>query len=473
MPLHRGKMADEFVVATEKYGSGSRERKYRFSTESGNIERIGRKRDSAATSVQQFFKSAFLPQGYPDSVSKDYLEYQIWDTMQAFCSSITGTLATQAMLKGYGVGDEKATALAATMTWILRSGTGMVGSILFAWFQGSNLDCNAKKWRLFADILNDTSILIEMLAPLFKTYFTFLACLSSISKSIVGVAGGATRAAMTQHQARRDNMADVAAKDGSQETLVNLMALIAGLIITPLVSGNPLLTWTLFFIFTFLHLYANFRAVSSVVMETISLSRLHLLVTEFLSTGHIMTPQEVGNREPVIFGRNTGECLRIHLGTKFVSVINSVNDLDAALPNSESTMYIMKLTLNQGRNSGAVHVALHEDSNATDHLQSCFQACSLDYVIRTKPHIKKVFGDSDGGQRALEALHNFWWQERNHLSDCSWDLVALAHNFTLQAFPAFLKGLEEAGWVTSRTHLGPDEWRAVWNVRGIEFKKSL
>jgi hypothetical protein len=35
-------------------------------------------------------------------------------------------------------------------------------------------------------------------------------------KSIVGVAGGATRAAFTQHQARRDNMADVAAKDGSQ-----------------------------------------------------------------------------------------------------------------------------------------------------------------------------------------------------------------------------------------------------------------
>ena len=32
----------------------------------------------------------------------------------------------------------------------------------------------------------------------------------------MGVAGGATRAALTQHQALRDNMADVAAKDGSQ-----------------------------------------------------------------------------------------------------------------------------------------------------------------------------------------------------------------------------------------------------------------
>lgn len=33
---------------------------------------------------------------------------------------------------------------------------------------------------------------------------------------MVGVAGGATRAALTQHQARRNNMADVSAKDGSQ-----------------------------------------------------------------------------------------------------------------------------------------------------------------------------------------------------------------------------------------------------------------
>lgn len=35
-------------------------------------------------------------------------------------------------------------------------------------------------------------------------------------QSLVGVAGGATRAALTLHQARRDNMADISAKDGSQ-----------------------------------------------------------------------------------------------------------------------------------------------------------------------------------------------------------------------------------------------------------------
>ena len=40
--------------------------------------------------------------------------------LQAFCSSITGTLATHAVLKGAGVGDSSATALAATITWMLK-----------------------------------------------------------------------------------------------------------------------------------------------------------------------------------------------------------------------------------------------------------------------------------------------------------------------------------------------------------------
>lgn len=42
----------------------------------------------------------FLPEGYPDSVSPDYTAYQFWDTIQGFCSSISGQLSTQAVLAG-------------------------------------------------------------------------------------------------------------------------------------------------------------------------------------------------------------------------------------------------------------------------------------------------------------------------------------------------------------------------------------
>ena len=56
----------------------------------------------------------------------------------------------------------------------------------------------------------------------------------------------------------------------------------------------------------------------------------------------------------------------------------------------------------------------------------------------------------------------------------SWDVVAYAHNFTLKVFPAFLKGLESRGWETSRNHLGPDEWRADWNLSrsGYEISRN-
>ena len=52
------------------------------------------------------------------------------------------------------------------------------------------------------------------------------------------MAGGSTRAALTLHQARRNNMADVSAKDGSQETLVNLAALVCSLLMVPIVADH-------------------------------------------------------------------------------------------------------------------------------------------------------------------------------------------------------------------------------------------
>ncbi len=48
----------------------------------------------------------------------------------------------QAVLKGVGVGDDSATPLAATITWLLRHGAGMIGQILFTWAEGSGETIN-------------------------------------------------------------------------------------------------------------------------------------------------------------------------------------------------------------------------------------------------------------------------------------------------------------------------------------------
>lgn len=94
------------------------------------------------------------------------------------------------------------------------------------------MDAQCKKWRLTADILNDLAMGIELTLPYTpSSVVTILLCLSTAMKSIVGVAGGATRAALTQHQALVGNLADVSAKDASQETFINLIGSFVGIFI--------------------------------------------------------------------------------------------------------------------------------------------------------------------------------------------------------------------------------------------------
>jgi len=78
--------------------------------------------------------------------------------------------------------------------------------------EGSNLDSNAKMWRLVADLMNDIGMLMDLLSPLFPSAFIVVVCLGSLSRSFTGVASGATRAALTQHFALQDNAADISAK---------------------------------------------------------------------------------------------------------------------------------------------------------------------------------------------------------------------------------------------------------------------
>jgi hypothetical protein len=56
--------------------------------------------------MRRAFYDVFLPAGFPHSVTADYVPYQLWDTVQAFASSLNSALATEAVLKGAGVGDQ-------------------------------------------------------------------------------------------------------------------------------------------------------------------------------------------------------------------------------------------------------------------------------------------------------------------------------------------------------------------------------
>jgi hypothetical protein len=55
--------------------------------------------------------SVLLPRGFPDSVAPEYMQYQLWDTLQVMMADLRSILISNAGLIGQGVGVEGATPL--------------------------------------------------------------------------------------------------------------------------------------------------------------------------------------------------------------------------------------------------------------------------------------------------------------------------------------------------------------------------
>jgi hypothetical protein len=269
-----------------------------------NDEEVKEALDGASDStLKAGFYSVFCPRSfYKGKLAQGYARFQSFDTLQALCSYLRGVLCTQALLKGLGVGSSEASAGAAALTFITKDGAGMLGSLGLAWGCSESFGRRVKAWRLFADITNDVALAIDLYAPRFAPSNTFvtLVCVSSVLKAWCGVSAGATRAAITAHFAvNAEDIADVAAKEGSQETAVTLLGMTLGYLFLKYASDSSDVQtnfiWGLFWILTGIHVWANYQAVRSLHFRTIDWTRLDIILmlkkTSF---------REVSNVEPVI-----------------------------------------------------------------------------------------------------------------------------------------------------------------------------
>jgi len=122
-----------------------------------------------------------LPDGFPHSVTSDYLEYSLWRGVQGIASQISGVLATQALLYAVGLG-KGAIPTAAAINWVLKDGIGYLSKIMLSKY-GRHFDVNPKGWRLFADLLENTAFGLEMLTPAFPHLFVFIGATAGAGRS--------------------------------------------------------------------------------------------------------------------------------------------------------------------------------------------------------------------------------------------------------------------------------------------------
>ncbi|XP_071715553.1 protein root UVB sensitive 3 isoform X2 [Rutidosis leptorrhynchoides] len=335
------------------------------------------------------FLQAFVPEGFPSSVIPDYMPFQTWDLLQGLSTYIRTMLSTQALLSAIGVGEKSATVIGATFQWFLRDLTGMLGGVVFTFHQGSNLDSNAKMWRLVADLMNDLGMLMDLVSPLFPSEFIFIVCIGSLSRSFTGVASGATRAALTQHFALQNNAADISAKEGSQETVATMIGMALGMLLAHVTMGHATVIWFCFLALTMFHMYANYKAVRCLNLTTLNCERSSILLQHFMEAGQVLSPNEVSILEHVLplwissWSSNTAKFLytRVQLGVR-VSSLNGpemMELLSSAASRYEKAKYLLL------ENNGVIRVVIHKDSTTGDVMRGFVHALVMKNLLGNKP----------------------------------------------------------------------------------------
>ncbi|KAG5978121.1 hypothetical protein E4U55_006393 [Claviceps digitariae] len=250
---------------------------------------------------QKVFYDAFLPVGYPHSVSRDYLAYQTYDSLQAFFSTITSLLASRALLQGLGVGDANSSATFALLITIVKDAMSRIATIVFAHRFGLRIEPDAKRYRFLADIFNDTGFFLELASPYLAASAKVTAmAVGEALRVLCGVAAGASKAALSVHFAKHDNLAELNAKEASQETAVGLVGLLVGTVVVKVVE-DPRSVVYLMIILVLCHLWMNYLGVRSVCMTTLNRQRATILFREYMETGRVLTPEQVAQRERIIF----------------------------------------------------------------------------------------------------------------------------------------------------------------------------
>ncbi|MCO5555262.1 hypothetical protein L7F22_008806 [Adiantum nelumboides] len=383
--------------------------------------------------------SAFLPEGYPDSVTSDYLGFQFWDTLQGLSTYIRSMLSTNALLSGIGVGKASATVIGATFQWFLRDFTGMLGGVIFTIYQGSNLDCKAKQWRLTADFMNDIGMLMDLISPLFPRLFITILCLGSLARSITGVASGATRAALTQHFALQQNAADISAKEGSQETAATLMGMLVGMLLAEVTSGHVGAIWLCFLALTGFHMFANYKAVRCLHLTSLNKDRTRIVLQAYLETEKVLTPSDVSSREVLLPWFSTMKLSSSHHERVVMGAKISMIDSGGWKRLPQIVQRYAKGTYMIYPHEGRIFVILHRCASREDHLKSYIHALVA----------ASLLGSFDADE--VES-NSCVWMENN--------------------FSVFLSELDASGWNVNRIHMVPERWRAEWHLSAIVDFKS-
>eukprot|EP00980_Cylindrotheca_fusiformis_P017400 scaffold5398_cov120-Cylindrotheca_fusiformis.AAC.2 len=412
----------------------------------------GQKGLGGIQNLQSALRSTFLPSGYPTRTPPGYLRYSIWSWIQDLSTQLRSVLATQRVLEGVGVGREGATALSALMNYLIRDGCGMAATLLFTSGWSSKFRTDVKRWRLFADTILDVGITCEVAAVLVpRTLFLPMISIGNICKSICGVAAGACGGSINLHWAKGSDISDINAKFGAQHTCTGALGLVFAAVFARSVNQTrPLVLWGLYFLLTFLHIFANARCMRLISFDSCNNARLNMLLSDFfLGNLHhdesqprpempaLPTPKEIAMTEPLFFGvpgkhRTPPTTIPIRFGVDFGELYeSSKGSVLTVMQNGElrndTESYVLSSGYSNDRKQHCVLVAFLANASPIEETKAYFHATLLGLELQKKCDEEKGGVLNDQTRHAVErdtkeVLDIVWETFRVCSSTAGWDL---------------------------------------------------
>lgn len=194
--------------------------------------------DDAVRKLVRICNSALRNFFLPREVSGNYLEYVKWKLLHRVFSSALQVLATQAMFRAIGIGYKRSLPSAAALNWVLKDGLGRLSRCIYTASLASAFDTNLKRVRFSTSVLFSLSIGVELLTPLFPSYFLLLASVANIAKQISLACYLATGTAVHKSFAVSDNLGEVSAKAQIQTVCFDNLGLLLAALLNIMLRNN-------------------------------------------------------------------------------------------------------------------------------------------------------------------------------------------------------------------------------------------
>ncbi|PWA36923.1 root UVB sensitive family [Artemisia annua] len=378
---------------------------------------------------REVFMRLMLPEGYPNSVTSDYLEYSVWRSVQGVAAQVSSVLATQSLLYAVGLG-KGAIPTAAAVNWVLKDGIGYLSKIFLSKF-GRHFDVNPKGWRLFADFLENAAFGMEIITPAFPHLFVPIGAAAGAGRSAAALIQAATRSCFYAGFAAQRNFAEVIAKGEAQGMVSKSIGILLGIALANCIQASTPLALASFGAVTWIHMFCNIKSYQSIQLRTLNPYRASLIFGEYLLSGLVPSVKEVNDEEPFfpalpllslkpvskaenrVLSPEAKEAAatieqRLELGSKLSDIVKTNTDAHALLDLYKNQGYILT------PHNGKVCVILKDVCTPQDMLKSMFHVSYL-YWLEKNVGLNSVgISDDCGPGGMLQISLEYVEREFNH-----------------------------------------------------------